>query len=520
MKNLLSTASLLFFTLCAFSQSVTYSNKVAGIIYNNCTTCHRSGALAPFSLENYKDAYSERYSIMSAVQSKVMPPWSPDPKYSRFAHEIKLSDDDINAIANWVSNGAERGDSTTEPVCPQFADKSQLPSVDYSKRCDKYTVAKPLDDFHFFVLPSGLTQDALISKIELLPGNKKIVHHIFVFIDSTGNFAKSVENGTVDTSVNTNYVSGGNMNSIKLIGGYLPGANYYSVPDAFTFRVPANSYYIVQIHYAPGHEGESDSTILNLQYSKNTSLRPMDMQPLLDASTNLVNGPLEIAANSTKTFYERFVVPNDISLISITPHMHLIGKRMKVYALDPVTADTIKLIDDYWNFHWQGMYTFPKAIHLKANDIIFSEGTYENTTANTDNPNNPPQQIVAGNSTLKEMMQVFFCFVPYQEGDENMVFDSAALSSGIASQTSNEIIKCSISPNPVNSGANLMLDIQQKGNYNTSIYAMDGRMVSNYMLNIEADTRTSIQLPELNSGVYILKMTSTKGVITKKILVN
>ncbi len=77
-----------------------------------------------------------------------------------------------------------------------------------------------------------------------------------------------------------------------------------------------------------------------------------------------------------------------------------------------------------------------------------------------------------------------------------------------------------ISPNPVNSGSELMIDIQQKGNYTASLYTLDGKLVTNCMLNIKADTRTSIQLPELNSGVYILKMTSTKGVITKKILVN
>lgn len=34
---------------------VNFSEHIAPIIYNNCTSCHRPGEVAPFSLTNYNE---------------------------------------------------------------------------------------------------------------------------------------------------------------------------------------------------------------------------------------------------------------------------------------------------------------------------------------------------------------------------------------------------------------------------------------------------------------------------------
>src|SRR5207249_783484 len=135
------------------------------------------------------------------------------------------------------------------------------------------------------------------------------------------------------------------------------------------------------------------ATQLNINYTQEPGLRNMEMKPLLDNVVNMINGPLFIPANTIKNFTEKFVVPSDISLISITPHMHLIGTRLKVYAYNPASHDTVRIIDDRWNFHWQGMYMFPKIVHLKKGYTLYAEGTYNNTMSNVDNPNNPPRDV-------------------------------------------------------------------------------------------------------------------------------
>ena len=133
--------------------------------------------------------------------------------------------------------------------------------------------------------------------------------------------------------------------------------------------------------------------------------------------------PLVIAPNEVKKFETETIIPEDISVLTINPHMHLIGKKYKAYAVEP-NGDTIPLIKiDDWNFRWQYFYTFKKILHLPAGSIIKVEATFDNTLNNMDNPFNPPQFITGENGSMKttdEMLQLIVSYLPYQEGDENL----------------------------------------------------------------------------------------------------
>src|SRR5665213_2457657 len=62
----------------AGAQTVTYSEQIAPIVYNNCTTCHRTGQVTPFTLMSYSDVKQHAPTIASVTQSKYMPPWKPE----------------------------------------------------------------------------------------------------------------------------------------------------------------------------------------------------------------------------------------------------------------------------------------------------------------------------------------------------------------------------------------------------------------------------------------------------------
>jgi len=513
MKNVPLFVVFSFLTTVGFAQNVTFSNKVANIIYNNCTTCHRQGAIAPFTLENYQDIYNNRYAIQNDVTNKVMPPWSPNSNYTHFLNERKLTSDQIALITNWVNNGAEEGDVATEPALPVFNDGSKLTNPDFSSRITPHTVNTPdnLDDFEFFSLPSGLTINASIKQMELVPSNRKIVHHIFVFIDSTGNFTKFVNDGG---HVNgNNYISGGNLDELKLIGGWLPGGYYQTMPDNMGIRVPRNSHYIVQIHYAPGSNGQTDQTQLNIVYSREQNLRNLTVKPLLDNVVNLVGGPLFIPHDQIKVYHELYTVLSDISLVSIMPHQHKIGVRMLVWVERPSTSETIPLIDDKWDFHWQSIYTFPKVIHLQAGDIIHAQGTYDNTTNNRENPNYPPKDIVQGTSTLTEMMQVFFSYLPYQPGDENI--DLSSINSPVIVQNADPISSFTVFPNPAISGGELNLKIVPSAIYGVELYSIDGKLIQGYA-PMDASNKMTITLPQLPAGLYFVKVHNANNVTAQK----
>ena len=97
--------------------------------------------------------------------------------------------------------------------------------------------------------------------------------------------------------------------------------------------------------------------------------------------------PFFIPANQVKVFHGEYPVWNDVSLINIVPHCHLIGVDWEVFATSPNAADTIPLISiPNWDFNWQGFFTFPTLTRIPAGYTIEAIATYDNTA---DNPYNP-----------------------------------------------------------------------------------------------------------------------------------
>ena len=101
------------------------------------------------------------------------------------------------------------------------------------------------------------------------------------------------------------------------------------------------------------------------------------------------------------------------------PHMHLLGKSIKAFAITPEN-DVINLIKiDKWDFNWQMTYQFKKLLKIPANSLLLVEATYNNTTANPANPNYPAQDVGYGWGTKDEMLNLVMYYVPYQSNDEN-----------------------------------------------------------------------------------------------------
>ena len=109
--------------------------------------------------------------------------------------------------------------------------------------------------------------------------------------------------------------------------------------------------------------------------------------------------------------------------------MHLLGKSFLSYAIT-LQNDTIPLIKiDNWNFRWQYFYTFKKMLKIPAGSEIIVEAVYDNTRNNPDNPFSPPQTITErkdfnGRGSMKtsnEMLQFIINYLPYQNGDEDIV---------------------------------------------------------------------------------------------------
>ncbi|MFN5247538.1 MAG: hypothetical protein ACK5DB_09160, partial [Ignavibacteria bacterium] len=122
MKLGINTLLFLFMvTVESFGANPTWSTSIANIIYSNCSSCHRYGGIAPFSLMNYDEVVAKKNSVLEAVTTRSMPPYPADTKFRSYSHQRNLSDSDINAFVEWVNNGAPAGDLASAPNPPTFS---------------------------------------------------------------------------------------------------------------------------------------------------------------------------------------------------------------------------------------------------------------------------------------------------------------------------------------------------------------------------------------------------------------
>ena len=64
-------------------------------------------------------------------------------------------------------------------------------------------------------------------------------------------------------------------------------------------------------------------------------------------------------------------------------------------------------------------------IHLPEGTVVEATCTYDNTSDNPGNPNDPPQWTFWGDGTNDEMFFVPFRYIPYEDGDENIYLGDA-----------------------------------------------------------------------------------------------
>lgn len=491
----------------AMAQTPNWSENIATIIYNKCAKCHHSGGIAPFSLMTYQEAANASFYLADAVTERRMPPWPPSPSYSSFAHQRVLTQQEIDLINQWYSIGAPQGNPNLAPPPPVFNNNSELPIVDLTKVIQTYTVQNSQDEYRCFAIPSGISQKKFAQAIEIIPGNGSIVHHVLVFYDSTGQCAQMDAN---DPLPGYSCFGASGCGNSRLIGLWVPGSTPQFYPQGMGIELNANGHFVLQVHYAPGSQGLKDSTRINIKFTPNNFVRPIYISPPLDHLGSLTNGPLIIPANETKTFYSQYTVPVTVSALAIGPHMHLIGSSIKSYAFAPdAPNDTIRFINiPKWDFHWQGMYFFPKVKKIVSGTSLRAEAFYDNTLNNPFNPNNPPQLVHLGEGTGDEMMLVYFAYTLYMNGDENIVQDTTTGTFTFNDEPS-VIGDIQLLPNPAGEQATLLIQAFDYTPVNINVYDLNGRLVmqvASQKILSEMINSLPIHTSELASGLYVVQV--------------
>ena len=398
----------------ATAGAATYYRDVLPILQDRCQICHRAEGIAPMRFDTYEQTRSYAAAIAAAAQSRSMPPWFADPHIGHFSNDPSLSAEQIAVLAAWAATGALAGEARDAPPPVHWAESWSIPQPDLVLKMPK-GVALPASgdvEYTYEIVPTGFKEDRWVQAVEVLPSLRANVHHAVVYVrPPDSQWMRHAPIGvpfTASTLTDPDDRRGAHWTDSDVLLVYAPGSSPDNWPDNMAKFIPAGSDLVFQMHYTTNGNPASDQTRVGLIFAKHApSQRVLTLQ--------LTNDHFVIPPGVPDYRVEaRGTLPNDATLLSLFPHMHLRGKRFEYNIIHREKGSGARpdqeiepLLDVHYHFHWQMSYRLAEPRFLKAGTELQAIAWYDNSR---DNPHNPdPEAAVRwGEQTYDEMMVGFF----------------------------------------------------------------------------------------------------------------
>ncbi len=408
------------------SEQITYDRDIAPIVYRYCSSCHRPGEAAPFSLLTYADVKKHAHQIADLTASRNMPPWLPEPQAAKFADEMRLSDAEIDLIHKWVDDGAAEGNAADLPSAPKFVEGWNLGQPDMILTAEKPFIlpAQGTDTYWNFVFRVPINETRWVKAIEIRPGDKRYVHHANILVDRTGQSRqREAEPGAGFGGMELRIESQVFDPESHLLF-WKPGTAPYVEPEGMALRLDKGTDLILNTHMQPSGKPEVIQPSIGIYFT----LRPATKFPMLLELEN--DAKLDIPAGE-KNFLvsDDFMLPVDVDLMAIYPHAHYLGKDLQAYATLPDGTKEMLIHIPQWNLNWQAVYRYETPVRLPKGTIVSLRYVYDNSEENAMNPNHPPLPVKGGNRSSDEMCHLWLQVLPVnldpKQGDPRMALQEA-----------------------------------------------------------------------------------------------
>jgi hypothetical protein len=313
----------------------------------------------------------------------------------------------------------------------------------------KAPTAPGTDDYRCFILDPELTDPAFITGVDVVPGNKDLVHHVIHFTIGPDEVAEAEARDAADPGQGWTCFGGPGIDagspqalqSAPWLGAWLPGAGENMFDDDVGIRMKAGGRLVMQVHYnLLGGKGEDFSS---------TRLRLAPGTADLDAMTTLLSvAPVELACRRGKSgeLCDRDAAVRDVAtrfggqaetmvdglqvicgggtgtpnaspvqtcdqritkavtVRAIAGHMHRLGKSIKL-TLNPGTARQRVLLNiKSWNFDDQRSKAIKPAT-MQAGDVLRVTCRHDQAIRDvaSELEGRPERYVVWGDGTSDEM---------------------------------------------------------------------------------------------------------------------
>jgi mono/diheme cytochrome c family protein len=375
-----------------------WHRDVAPILHEHCVDCHRQGGSGPFSLADYGSAAPWASLMSEVVAERSMPPWGAHETkecepVNAWVDDMRLREDEITTIRDWVTLGAPEGDPADAAPLPTPVDRSLADPSDIFENPSPTVLENQADRFVCFSLDTGLDEDVWITGVELLPDNAQVVHHVLIFLDESGASAELVgPDGSYPCA---------DLHLGALLGSYFPGSPPTELPAEVGIPFPVGARIVLNYHYHPTGSGHDvDQSSLAVRWTNQAPAYDGLISSLGNATTaagGLLPGPNDPdgvptffipsgASGHTETM--QITVPEwlpELELFMLGPHMHEVGVDLLV-THERDGEERCLLHDPGWDPDWQRLYTIDATLGrfptIRGGDRLTLRCTYDNTLDN------------------------------------------------------------------------------------------------------------------------------------------
>ncbi|PYT93463.1 MAG: hypothetical protein DMG36_09685 [Acidobacteria bacterium] len=396
------------------AQQVTFNRDIAPMFFQYCAPCHRPGEAGPFPLLTYADAKARARLIAAVTSTRFMPPWLPEPQESKFADELRLSDEQIAVIQKWVEQGAVEGAAADLPRAPRFVPGWQLGQPDKIIEAEKpYTLPATGSDMYWnFIFRTPVDRTRWLKAIEIRPGDKRVVHHANILVDRGESARRQEKEPGAGFSGMELKIESESFDPDSHFLFWKPGTVPKPEPDGMALRLDKDTDLVLNIHLQPSGKQEKIQPSLGLYFTdKPATLFPLLLQLENDRQLDIPPGEKHFVVT------DQFTLPVDVDLLAIYPHAHYLGKDLQALATLPDGSTKTLIHIPQWNLNWQAVYRYAVPLALPKGTAISMRYIYDNSSENVANPNDPPRRVVAGNRSSDEMAHLWLQVLPHTSSD-------------------------------------------------------------------------------------------------------
>jgi hypothetical protein len=346
-----------------------------------------------------------------------MPPWLPAEQPNHFAGELRLTDEQIKTIADWVENGSAVGILAEAPKLPEIPDGWRLGQPDLIVKAPQpfRVPADGPDVFWNFVLTPGLTERHFVRAIDIRPSNPKIVHHANIVLDRMGSIETDAGFSGMEVTV---------LGSILDLDGHFlfwkPGTIPWSEPDGLSWRLDPGAKLVLNVHLQPSGKVEFEQPSVGVYFSDKPPTRfPYLLQLEHDGMLDIPAGNPDFVVNDS------LQLPVDTEIVAIYPHAHYLGTLLEAWATRPDGVGVQLIRIPAWDQNWQAVYRYRDPIRLPAGTVVHMQFHYDNSSGNPHNPNRPPKRVEGGNQSTDEMGHLWLEVLPEDGKDNRRVYAEA-----------------------------------------------------------------------------------------------